>query len=187
MRDGIHAGPACYVRAVGTTFRPGCLHGIALALLVGLGACAPTVDGPAERQRTVDREDATQLAAQLASLPGAVSASATLHRSVRDPLAVSPPSPSSAAVLIVVDDRADRAAITRSATELTRATAPEIPNPLILVEVGAIRPTLAKVGPFTVEAASTGPLRTALAIALILVAVLAGWIAVRERRRNQPA
>jgi len=151
-------------------------------VLTALAACAPTVDGPAERQRTVDREDADRLAAQLAALPGAVSASATLHRSVRDPLAVTPPSPSSAAVLIVVDDRADRTAITRSASELTRATAPEIERPVILVEVGAVRPTLAKVGPFTVEASSRGPLRAALAIALVLVAALAGWIAITARR-----
>lgn len=146
-----------------------------------LAACAPTVDGPADRQRAIDREDADRLASQLAALPGAISASATLHRSVRDPLAVTSPSPSSAAVLIVIDDRADRTAITRSATELTRATAPEIERPVILVELGAIRPTLAKVGPFTVEASSRGPLRAALAIALVLVAALAGWIAVRAR------
>ncbi len=148
-----------------------------------VAACAPTVDGPADRQRTVDREDADRLAAQLAALPGAVSASATLHRSVRDPLAVTPASPSSAAVLIVVDDRADRSAITRSATELTRATAPEIERPVILVEVGAVRPSLAKVGPFTVEASSRGPLRAALAIALVLIAALAAWLALKARPR----
>lgn len=150
-----------------------------------LAACAPTVDGPAERQRTVDREDADRLAAQLQTLPGAVSASATLRRAVRDPLAVSPPSPSSVAVLVVVDDRADRAATTRAATELTRAAAPEIERPVILVEVGAIRPTLAKVGPFTVEAASRGPLRAALVVVLVLVAALAGWIAMRELRARR--
>ena len=161
--------------------------GIVLVALAAVAACAPTVDGPAERQRTIDQDDSDRLAAQLASLPGAVSASATIHRGVRDPLAVSVPSPSSAAVLLVVDDRADRIAITRAATELTRATAPEIASPVVLVEIGAIRPTLAKVGPFTVELASRGPLRAALAIALVLVAALASWIAVRERRRSQPA
>lgn len=148
-----------------------------------LAACAPTVDGPADRQRVVDREDADRLAAQLAALPGAISASATVRRSVQDPLAVTASSPNSAAVLIVVDDRADRTAITRTATELTRATAPEIERPVILVEVGAIRPSLAKVGPFTVEASSRGPLRAALAVALVLVAALAGWIAVKARPR----
>jgi hypothetical protein len=161
--------------------RRGCRHGIALALV--LVACAPTVDGPAELQRSHDRDDADRLALQLRALPGAIAAHATLHRSVRDPLSVALPSPSSAAVLVVVDDRADRTAVTRAATELTHATAPEIPAPVILVEVGAIRPSLAKVGPFTVEAASRGPLRAALALALLLVAGLAGWIALRERRR----
>jgi len=156
--------------------------GIVLAL-VAWAACAPTVTGPSDHQRSIDREDADRLAAQLAALPGAITAHATLHRSVRDPLAVTPASPSSAAVLVIVDDRADRPAITRAATELTRATAPDIASPVILVEVGGIRPTLAKVGPFTVEAASRGPLRAALAIALALVAALAGWIALRERHR----
>jgi len=175
---------------VDSTFRRGCRsarrRGIVLAALVAaslLAGCAPTVAGPAERQRTVDREDADRLAAQLQTLPGAVTASVTLHRSVEDPLAVAAPSPSSAAVLVIVDDRADRAATLRAATDLTRAAAPEIERPVILVEVGAIRPTLAKVGPFTVEAASRGPLRAALAIALLVVAALAGWIALRERRR----
>ena len=146
-----------------------------------LAACAPTVDGPADRQRAIDREDADRLASQLAALPGAISASATLHRSVRDPLAVAVPSPSSAAVLIVVDDAADRTAIARSASELTRAATRGIDTPVILVEVGAIRPTLAKVGPFTVEASSRGPLRAVLAIALVLIAALAAWIAIKGR------
>jgi type III secretory pathway lipoprotein EscJ len=156
---------------------------VGLVVVLAIGACAPSVDGPLERQRITDREDADRLAGQLATLPGAVSASVTLHRPTRDPLAVTPPSPASAAALVVVDDRTDRAAITQSATALLHAAAPEITAPVVLVEVGAIRPVLAKVGPFTVEAASRGPLRAALAIALALVAALAGWIAVRERRR----
>lgn len=157
---------------------------VGLLVLVVLGACAPSVDGPLERQRTADRDDADRLAAQLATLPGAVSASVTLHRPSRDPLAVTPPSPASGAALVIVDDRTDRAAIMQSATALMHAAAPEIATPLVLVEVGAIRPVLAKIGPFTVEAASRGPLRAALAIALVLVAALAGWIAIRERRRS---
>ena len=153
-------------------------------MLLVVGACAPSVEGPLERQRITDREDADHVAGQLATLPGAVSASVTLRRPTRDPLAVTPPSPASAAALIVVDDRTDRAAITQSATALLHAAAPEIAAPVVLVEVGAIRPVLAKVGPFTVEAASRGPLRAALAIALGVVAALAGWIAMRERQRT---
>jgi len=53
----------------------------------------------------------------------------------------------------------------------------------IEVVVGAHRPTLAKVGPFSVEDRSRGPLRITLAVALAVVAALAGWIAVRERTR----
>lgn len=152
---------------------------VAATLLV---ACAPTIEGPLEHQRSVDRTDADRLATQLAQLPGAVRAEVTLHRPVLDPLtdAATPPS---AAVLVVVDDKADKRAVTRSAIALVRGTAPEIPEPEIVVELGATRPTLASVGPFTVEARSKQRLVAVLAIACALVAALAGWIAWRERWR----
>lgn len=157
-------------------------RGIAVAF-VALAACAPTVDGPVERQRAADRADADRASAQLATLPGALSASVTIHRPARDPLGVSPPSPVSAAALIVVDDRADRAEVTAAATALVRAAAPEVPAPTIVTVVGAHRPELARVGPFTVEAGSQRTLKVALAVALAAIAVLAGWIAMREHRR----
>lgn len=145
-------------------------------------ACAPTIDGPVEHQRAVDTVDGDRLASQLAQLPGAVRAEATLHRPVVDPLteATTPPS---AAILVVVDDKADRRAITRSAIALVRGTAPQIPEPEIVVELGATRPTLASVGPFTVEARSKSRLVGVLALACALIATLAGWIAWRERWR----
>jgi type III secretory pathway lipoprotein EscJ len=149
-------------------------------LLVLLVACAPVVDGPAERQRAADRDDAARLTAQLSALPGVVRAEVMLRRSIADPLAPSPPTPASASLVIIVDDRADRPATTAAARALTRAAAPEV-DPTILVEVGATRPSLAKVGPFTVEAGSRTPLKAALAIALVLILALAGWIAYREK------
>ena len=136
-----------------------------------------------ERQRAADREDADHLAAQLGALPGALSASVTLHRAARDPLGVAAPSAPSGVVLIVVDDAADREALGRTAASLFGATAPEIPHPAIEVVVGAHRPTLAKVGPFTVEENSQGPLRISLAVALAMIAALAGYVALRERAR----
>jgi len=150
-----------------------------LVLAVVIASCAPTIDGPLEQQRTRDTADATRLQAQLAALPGAVRAEVTLHRPLQDPLGAS--QPASAAVLVVVDDRADRTAIDRTARGLLRGTAPEISDPQIAVEVGAIRPTLAKVGPFTVETHSKPRLVATLALALGLLAGLAGWIAWRER------
>ncbi|MDB4958065.1 MAG: hypothetical protein JWO36_5634 [Myxococcales bacterium] len=151
--------------------------------LAMLGGCAPQVDGPVEQHRAVDRDDADRLARQLAELPGAVRSQVTLHRPVRDPLGTEPPGPASAAVLVVVDDQADRAAIERSARALARGTAPEIADPSIVIEIGAIRPVLAQVGPFTVEQHSKSALVAALSIALAVIAVLAGWVAWRERRR----
>src|SRR6476469_9831639 len=104
-------------------------------MVIALAACAPSIDGPIDHQRMIDRGDADRLAAQLAQLPGAVRAEVTLRRPVVDPLTEAS-SPPGAAVLVVVDDKADRRAITRSAVALVRGTAPEIPEPEIVVEIG---------------------------------------------------
>lgn len=151
-------------------------------MLVG---CAPTVDGPVERQRAADLADGDRLALELAALPGAVTARATLHRPAADPLSVAPPSPAGAAILVVIDDKADRVATTRDARALVRAAAPEIANPEVVVEVGAVRAELATVGPFTVEARSRGLLRGVLGTLLALVAALAGWIAISAARHGR--
>lgn len=180
----------------------------ALAAAVALAACAPVVDGPAERQRALDREDGARLGAQVSALPGVVRAEAVVRRPIPDPLApaaraaaaLAAPAPAPAAapapapapaasIAIIVDDRADRAAIAEAARTLARAIAPGA-APAVVVEIGAIRPRLAQVGPFTVEAASQAPLRAALAAALALIAALAGWIAwtaARRQRRGKSA
>ncbi len=157
-----------------------------VALALALAACAPVVDGPAERRRALDREDGARIAAQLAALPGVVRAEAVVRRAVRDPLAPAPAGPDAASIVIVVDDRADRAAIAGAARTLARAIAPAA-EPAIVVEVGAIRPRLAKVGPFTVEAASRAPLQGVLAAALALIAGLGAWIGWTARRRRRRA
>jgi hypothetical protein len=156
----------------------------ALALGLALAACAPIVDGPAERQRALDREDGARLAAQLAALPGVVRAEAVVRRPARDLLAPGPAPPAAASLAITVDDQADRAAIERAARTLAGAIAPGA-APAIVVEVGAVRPRLARVGPFTVEAGSRAPLKAACAAALALIAALAGWIAWTARRPGQ--
>jgi hypothetical protein len=176
VRDGVHVITACYVRAVGTS------RGIVVGLVLAFAACAPTVDGPREHQRTADREDADRLAAQLGALPGALSAQVTLHRAAHDPLTSAPPGAPTGVALIIVDDAADRAAIERTATTLFTASAPDVPRPAIVIEVGAHRPELARVGPFTVEAGSKGALRAVLAMALGAIALLASWIAFTARR-----
>lgn len=155
---------------------------VAIALL--FAACAPTVDGPVERQRAGDRADALRLSAQLDALPGVTRSEIVLRRPVADPLATEPAASPAASLVIIVDDRADKAAIGKTARELVRAVAPDL-EPTIVVEVGAVRPTLAKVGPFTVEARSKGPLRAVLAGALGVIAVLAGWLAWRYRRGSR--
>lgn len=150
--------------------------------MILVAGCAPTIDGPIERQRTRDRTDGEAVAAQLSALPGVVRCAVVLRRPARDPLAVAPPSPATTTVVVIVDDHADSAAIAATTRSLARAASPEV-DPVVVVELGAIRPTLAALGPFTVEAGSRAPLRAVLAITLALVAALAAWIAIRERRR----
>jgi hypothetical protein len=159
------------------------------AAALAAGACAPAVDGPAERQRALDREDGVRLGAQLAALPGVLRAEVVIRRPARDPLApAAPAAPPTASIAIAADDGADRAALAAAARTLARALVPEA-APAIVVEVGARRPRLAEVGPFTVEAGSREPLRAALAAALALIAALAGWIGWRElgQRRGRSA
>lgn len=140
------------------------------------------VDSPADRARAADLADSDRLSVQLAALPGALSAHATLHHTFRDPLTpVVASSPSSAAVLIVIDGGADVAATRDAATALVRATAPDIAQPAVLVEVGAPRPVLATVGPFTVEQHSRSRLIATLAAGLAIIAGLALVIARRAR------
>jgi hypothetical protein len=153
-----------------------------IAVAIALAACAPTVDGPAERQRALDREDAARLERQLGALPGVVGVQVVLHRAVRDPLATTHAAPSGS-ILVTIDDRADRTAITDATRRLGAATAPEVALETVVI-VGVTRPVLAKVGPFTVEQASQGPLKAVLGSALGLVLALAGWIAWRERQRR---
>lgn len=178
MRESRAAGR----RSVAAAVRRARIAVLVATLAGALPACAPTIDGPVERQRAADRADADRLARQLGQLPGAVRAEVTLHRPSLDPLSeiATPPS---AAILVVVDDKADKRAITRAAASLLRGTAPEIPDPEIVVEVGAIRPVMAKVGPFSVDVRSKRALAGALGLAFGLVAALAIWIAWRERWR----
>ena len=152
------------------------------AILVAvLAACAPAVDGPVERQAAVDRADSARRTTQLVAQPGVVRAEVILHRPAGDPLSLAAPAAPASSIVLIVDDRADRARIETTTRSLTRALAPAV-DPTIVVEVGATRADLAKVGPFTVEASSKGVLKGTLAIALAVIAALAGWIAWTYRR-----
>ena len=81
---------------------------------------------------------------------------------------------------MIVDDRADRAAVAAAARTLARAVVAA--EPAIVVEVGAVRPEVAALGPFTVGAASKGPLKLVLGGAFAAILVLAGWLAHAHRR-----
>ncbi len=153
-------------------------------LLVLLAACAPAIDTPVERGRTADREDAITLAQQLQHLPGVVHADVVLRRPVTDPLATSPAPPPTGAIVLGVDDRADHATLDRDARALLHATAPSITDATVTITTTAVRPTLAKVGPFTVESSSKPLLVTTLALLLLAVAALAGVLAYRSRPRS---
>ena len=149
-------------------------------------ACAPTVEGPVEQQRVTDQADAVRLTAQLRALPGVVGAEVILHRAARDPLSLAAPSPASASIVLVVDDRADSSKLEASSRVLVRALVPEI-EPTVVVEVGARRAQLAAVGPFTVEAASKSRLKATFVAALAIIFGLAAWIATIYYRRGKSA
>jgi hypothetical protein len=188
------------VRAGAPRGRRGSLRaGLAIAVAaavatVAAAGCAPQLDGPLERQRAVDRDDADRLAAQLAALPGAVAANVVLHHAFRDPLAAAPPIPATFAAVITVDDRADRDAIRAAATRLARAAVPELAaaaapapaiEPVIVIDPAVHRPVLARVGPFSVEDGSRAPLKLALALGCATIAALAAALALRAGRHRR--
>lgn len=149
-----------------------------------LAACAPVVDGPAERARSADRADSDRLAATLAALPDAIAARASLHRVVRDPL-TGESAQATAYALVVVDGDVDS---TRAlAGVLVQAAAPDVAKPTVLVVRGATRPVLGSVGPFVVERGSRGPLIATLGGGLIVIAVLAIALARRLRSLDRPS
>ncbi len=143
-----------------------------------LAACAPVVDGPADRARATDLADSDRLAATLATLPSVISARATLRHAFRDPLNGTT-SPASASVLVVVDG--DVESTRAQAAALVHATAPDIASPVVLVVPGSPRPVLAQVGPFTVERRSRTPLVATLAVGLAVIAALAIALARKSR------
>ena len=156
---------------------------IALAVAIS-AACAPPVDGPIDHQRAIDRDDGDRLAAQLAQLPGVVTASVVLHHALRDPLAVVAPRPTTFTAVLGVDDRADPTALRAATTRLARATLPELPEAALPIEINAVvhRPVVAKVGPFSVEDSSRTSLRVTLALGCLAIAALAATLALGVRR-----
>jgi hypothetical protein len=164
---------------------------IATAMAISAG-CAPAIDDPALRQRAIDRDDGDRLAAQLVQLPGVVAANVVLHHARRDPLSVAPPVAAMFSAVITVDDQADAGAIRGATARLAHSALPELAQVTELpIEINAKvhRPVLAKVGPFWVEQASRAPLRAVLALGCLVIAGLAGALALRARghRRGNSA
>lgn len=154
----------------------GDLARLAIAVAISTG-CAPTVDGPLERQRAVDREDGARLAALLAQLPGVATADVVLHRAMRDPLSLSPPTAVAFHAVITLDAPARRDAICAATERLARAALPDLAAPAIEVHDAPARDAVVRVGPFRVEASSRAPLRAVLAAACLAIAALAGALA----------
>jgi len=153
----------------------------AIVVLLVLVSCAPTVDGPVEKQRAFDRADADLLRAQLAALPGVTRAEVVLRRPVRDPLSTTTPSSATASIVLVIEEHIDRQRLETSAHSLARAFTDV--EPTIVIEATAPRADLAKLGPFTVDAKSKGPLKATLAAGFAIIAALASWIAWARRPR----
>jgi hypothetical protein len=118
-----------------------------------------------------------------------VRASAWLRRPVVDPLRPAPAAPpaTTAALVIVIRGGTDAAATEAQVRAAATAAlaADDAPAPSIDVRLIAAPPPpprLVRAGPFTVESSSRGPLLATLALALVAIAGLAGWIVVIELR-----
>jgi hypothetical protein len=151
---------------------------VAIAVVISVG-CAPVIDGPIDHQRAIDRDDSARIAAQLAHLPGVVTADVVLRRAMRDPLALAPPSPAAFSAVLTVDGHAEPPVIRAATERLARAALPELPGAPLAIEIhaGAPRATVARVGPFLVEASSRAPLKAVLAAGCLAIAALAGALA----------
>jgi hypothetical protein len=156
---------------------------VLLLWLVAISACAPPIECPAERAQRADRASALVLDAQVANLPGVVSAHAAVVRAFADPL-TGTSRPALASALILVDDRAERGQIERIATELVHAMVPEVSQPVIAIVVAAHRLELAHVGPFTIEVGSKRMLEAVLIAGLAVLALGAAVIAWLARPRT---
>jgi type III secretory pathway lipoprotein EscJ len=163
---------------------------IVLALAVAGVACdRDLVPPPRAAHDARDDADARRIEVQLAAVPGIAAAHAIVRRPFRDPLVrtTTPPVPATASILIVVDPRADRAAVTATATDLATAALPDVAPAAIrqVVVPAAATATLASasVGPFDVAPGSRRPLIATLVVALVAILALAGWTAWRERWR----
>jgi len=147
--------------------------------ILAIVGCAPTIDGPIERARLADREDAAALTAQLRALPGATAAEVIIRRPARDPFTNAAP-PTMASVVIVIDDPAYRSAIADATTRLVHAVVPEVNQPEIVVQHRVAQPQVVS-SKLNVGAPTKSRFSGALIIALSLIAVFAGYIAWRER------
>lgn len=157
---------------------------VALAVIAG-GCDRDLVPSPRARHDAADGADAGQLERQLAAIPGVASASVVVHRPFVDPLA--PPSPPTAATasVLVVEARSDPSIEQRVRT-LARAALPDVPVSIVVAPPVAPPVATANVGPFVVAAESKRALQATLAIALAVIAALAGYVAWNQRRGIRP-
>lgn len=154
---------------------------IALAVI---GCDRDLVPSPRARHDARDDADARRLADQLAALPGVSRASVVVHRGFRDPLAPTAPAEPGTASILLVDPTADPARLAGIARELAIAALDLPASSISVVVAPAVQPAAtATVGPFSVSEGSRRPLQATLAIALLTIAALAGFIAYRERKR----
>ena len=155
-------------------------RGLVVVIALAFGCDRDLVPSPRAQQAALDDADARRLEAQLATLPGVRRASVVIHRPVADPLARNPVQRAPGASIVIVSSDAS---IEPRARALAGAVLDELRTEVVVVPPTPPPPTLASVGPFEVTASSATPLRVTLALALVLIAGLAGVVAYRERWR----
>lgn len=158
---------------------------LALALLV---ACGGADDwSPEAGQRRALAASAETLAVHLETLPGVRDASVVIDAPLADPLGPAAPAPPPrASIVLALADGADAAALERAARDAVAGAVVGLdPAQVTVASAPAPRPPRSRVGPFEVAPGSRAPLVATLALALALIAGLAGWIAwtaIRQRR-----
>lgn len=155
---------------------------IVAVVVVTCGCDRDLVPSPHARHDAEDVADARRLEQQLAALPSVSRASVVVHRPFVDPLEPQRDvQPARASVLLV-----STADLESTVKQLATAALPDVPVSIVIVPPSPPPVKTATVGPFVVAEGSRRALQATLAIALALIAGLAGYVAWSQRRGIRP-
>ncbi len=165
---------------------------VALLATAALGSACSIEDAlppsPAAAARAADDALGRRLRAHLIALPMIADAEVVIERAPPDPLARTPAvATPSVTIALVADADAPVDRLDGLARAAARTLVGDDARTAITILPVHRRPTLARLGPFTVAASARGPLLAVIAGALAVIAVLAAALTVvLARRRRVP-